>query len=499
MERSFFEVDMAVDAGQNSLNFTSEHSVANTTQDGSRMQTETAVAARILDSKECFGELQTPKARHEQVSRDAGMPRCPIRVGAVGGGGAVGQTNRQAMTEYGVEMGRSFRVGWGPGGVLVHSAAGQLNVPAVSPEGGQLELRKISTFVPTPDTDSVTVREKIEGNLKLHIRHQHQADAMDDDSSDRDGDGCDRQNRFIGEYVQHCSVAEKNVWQLVKCLFCLTDASHNGATALSKWLQSVVAEATPEQKTNIVHLLARKRIDDACNLALENKNYRLAMLIAQADGDPQMRSLVKEQVVHWKQGHGAERYWDCLDTTQQHVYSILSGSFDINESSVGLPQEDLGWRRNFGLHLWYQSPSYDVAKALDLYTDSCDRGAAVKPMPRMPRIAAHASAEDHPQDVEYILIDKKFRTDAQDAETVLDPRSCTAQQAIALDYAFTWQLQRFLLDECRGCGFEGYHQRSTKSGLQKLVRRYALPPLLRERRAGKLRGWRGGAGRGEAR
>ena len=53
----------------------------------------------------------------------------------------------------------------------------------------------------------------------------------------------------------------------------------------------------------IFSLLTGNRILDACNQAIENNDYRLALLLAQAGSNDMVRNIIKKQISDWLSSH----------------------------------------------------------------------------------------------------------------------------------------------------------------------------------------------------
>ena len=337
--------------------------------------------------------------------------------------------------DFGASMGRSFRVGWGPGGMLVYNFTSTGVEKATTPVG-TLQIQTVSVSKMTGDSSD---DETMTRSLATRLQHNTQeAEGMDDGDS--------AVLRLLEAYLDSCdSDAEKHVWQLVHCLY-LGDTSKDVRQAVSTWLQQVTRSS--KSRPSIVELLACRQIEEACEAAVEQRDFRLAALVAQADGPSALRSEILQQVRHWKVAASPSTmapgtFWDHMKAPERHVYAILSGDFDTTQQDLGISPETLGWRSCLGLHLWYKfgggTQSATTLKQLHTVMDSYDTSwqAQTAPRPR-PSYALPSCAADQVHDVCYTLLHSYAR-----GPVTLDPR---AHRPAVLDCSFVWHLQSLLAD-----------------------------------------------------
>ena len=339
--------------------------------------------------------------------------------------------------DFGARMGRSFRVGWGPGGMLIYNFTCPPGEESTTPIG-TLQMQTVSVSEMTGDSGS---DEAMTRDLSIRLAHyKREAGVMVDEDESAAAE------RLLEQYLSSCdSDTEKPVWQLVQCLY-LGDTSKDVRQAVSTWLQQVTKSSSA--KPSLVELLACRQIEEACEAAVEKRDFRLAALIAQADSPSELRGDVQKQVKCWKQAAypstlGPGTFWSQMKAPERHVYGILSGDFDTLQADLGISPETLGWRSCLGLHMWYKFgggvQSRTALEQLHTVMDSYDAAWQIKKAPRpRPSYASPSCPQDQPHDVCYSLLQSYAR-----APVALDPR---AHRPSVLDCSFVWHLQRLLAE-----------------------------------------------------
>jgi len=134
---------------------------------------------------------------------------------------------------------------------------------------------------------------------------------------------------------------------------------------------------------SIFSLLSANRLLDACKLAADCKDYRLALLLAQSSGGNEaVRSMVKKQIKEWIIS-GTDKY---LNADRLKLYMLISGSLVLDsenqENQTINACENLDWKRQFGLHLWYNClPINSIHDVLNSFEKSLSENLCNKPLP----------------------------------------------------------------------------------------------------------------------
>lgn len=196
----------------------------------------------------------------------------------------------------------------------------------------------------------------------------------------------------------------------------------------------------------VFSLLTGHQIAEACEVAQQSGDHRLALLLAQAGSTREARQLVSSQLVDWKELESDQ----FIDKEYLKVYALLAGILvwpssrgDINTC------ENLDWKRALGLHLWHHcSATASVAEALSEYengfTGQSSSGLYCK-RPAPPYMEKNESlfTDESCQDVLdtcYHLL-KLYSDRTYPLERVLAPPSHSSHH---LDYRISWHVMQSL-------------------------------------------------------
>ena len=125
---------------------------------------------------------------------------------------------------------------------------------------------------------------------------------------------------------------------------------------------------------SIFSMLTGNRIIDACLFAIDNKDYRLALLLSQGGGgcgNDKIRQMIKNQLDEWSTSN-SDKY---INVDMLKFYVLISGdltyNFKSNNSHLINLCENLDWKRQFSLVLWYNClPIHSIHDALILYEEN---------------------------------------------------------------------------------------------------------------------------------
>lgn len=179
---------------------------------------------------------------------------------------------------------------------------------------------------------------------------------------------------------QHYALAEKNlnemplnefqkislnVWSLLVTLWGyqeeLDDAASDDHFAImlrrdlfSKWLEETVtdknllkrAKSQGEYLQNLLNLLTAHKVSEACDLAFNNGDMNLSLLLAQTGGGNVVRALIAKQLQSWRETE-ADKF---VDIHRLKSMMLVSG-MPTYESSQGLVNiyEDLDWVKSLAV------------------------------------------------------------------------------------------------------------------------------------------------------
>uniref|UniRef100_A0A5F9C221 Nuclear pore complex protein Nup98-Nup96 n=1 Tax=Oryctolagus cuniculus TaxID=9986 RepID=A0A5F9C221_RABIT len=148
--------------------------------------------------------------------------------------------------------------------------------------------------------------------------------------------------------------------------------------AFSRWLSHTAApqieeEVSLTQKDNPVEAvfsyLTGNRIGEACSLAQQTGDHRLALLLSQLVGSQSVRELLTMQLVDWHQLQA-----DCfIQDERLRIFALLAGKpvWQLSEQKQINVCSQLDWKRSLAVHLWYLlPPTASISRALSMYEEA---------------------------------------------------------------------------------------------------------------------------------
>uniref|UniRef100_A0A8C5BWX6 Nuclear pore complex protein Nup98-Nup96 n=1 Tax=Gadus morhua TaxID=8049 RepID=A0A8C5BWX6_GADMO len=385
------------------------------------------------------------------------------------------------LMDAGLFMGRSFRVGWGPGWTLAHCAQQISQVSGVEPE----HEKEVEEEEEMEGEESASRLAVLQRPLEICLKHST--------VSTPEGSTCPLVQPQLGvsalhEYAQWISKLQQKadgdmvlgywaeVWTLCEALWgrlgsseALDDADDAEAPdeylqqlerrrAFSAWLSSGATARVEEEVGNagkenhaeaIFSYLTGGRISMACRLAQKHGEHRMAVLLAQAMGSQPCRELLGLQLADW-----CRMQTDChISEDRLRIFTLLAGK-PVWQSSECLVNvcSSLDWKRCVAVHLWYMlPPTASVADALAKYQDAFQVDGetgryACAPLPPYLDPSQGADMEDEDEEEESAkrpLYDlcfhllRLFSDRHYSLHQLLDPLAVTWER---LDYRLSWHL-----------------------------------------------------------
>ncbi|CAA6665046.1 unnamed protein product [Spirodela intermedia] len=307
-------------------------------------------------------------------------------------------------------MGRSFRVGWGPNGILVHSGT-----PVGKPRNGlssMIHFEKVTLDGAARDENGKVKEDLVDlffvSPLKLHMSLDHEFKQIGSEPCDiriqkivADRFTLPEICRGFIEIVERqldvpslsassrvILMHQVTVWELIRVLFSdrvvdgqsppLIDpeeddmaldkkdmssdvdlaASHLIRRAnFSYWLQESVRHRVQEDVSclsgsnflsHLLLLLTGRQLETAVELAASSGDVRLAILLSQAGGSMVNRSDVARQLDLWRI-NGLD--FNFIENERLKLYELLSGHVQ-----GAFHETKIDWKRYLGLVMWYHLP-----------------------------------------------------------------------------------------------------------------------------------------------
>ena len=219
-----------------------------------------------------------------------------------------------------------------------------------------------------------------------------------------------------------------------------------------------VNEAESKEEEAIAYLSGH-RIEDACGALIENRNFRLATLVAMIGGDTKIQGDMKEQLIEWRR----LKILSEISEPLRAIYELLAGNTGVCEGCKGSLEDrartfviseqfNLSWKQALGLRLWYgirQEEPIQVAIKKYLEDLNAHREDHARPMPWFVEQGVATSWDDAHVDQREDLLwglmkvfaDHMDRKKRHLLENVLIPEN---HQLSPIDYRLTWQLYQTL-------------------------------------------------------
>lgn len=332
-------------------------------------------------------------------------------------------------------LGCSFRVGWGPHGILVHSG-NPVGVEGLT-MSSMVQVEKVALDACVRDKEGKVRDELIElqfvSPLNLHMSLSRVVDGMEEQAAkirlrfiqcnrgelpgvcDKYEDLLVKQHAVEGLSSSQLLVLRHQVmaWHLLSVLFSekpvneerrvqddedletLDDVKISspglepGVAALvrradfSRWLQDSVRLAVQEEirdleardhlKMLFSHLTGRQ-LDECVQLAASRGDVRLACLVSQAGSSMGTRKDIASQLEVWEK-EGLD--FSLIERDMILLYKLLSGDIE-----GALEDRMIDWKRFLGLLMWYHlAPDTHIPEIIKAYSFLVEQRAAPLPVP----------------------------------------------------------------------------------------------------------------------
>ncbi|CAH8353738.1 unnamed protein product [Eruca vesicaria subsp. sativa] len=335
-------------------------------------------------------------------------------------------------------MGRSFRAGWGPNGVLLHTGNSIGSSSSQRVLSSVVNVDKIAIDKVVRDKKEKVQKEltdsAFETPLSLHKELDH------DEKEVRFGSFSLRLQRVVTDRVvltdicrSYIEIIEKQlefdglstsaklfsnhqvmVWELIKVLFSerqSTERSNYAASdneedmmqdvieesaevdtealplirraEFSCWLQECVSHRVQEDVSDLngsdylkhlFFLLTGRELDSAVELAISKGDVRLASLLSQAGGSTVNRDDIMQQLHIWGRNGLDFKY---IEKDRIKLYELLAGN--IHDA---LQDFTIDWKRFLGLLMWHHlPPDSSLPVIFRNYQLLLDQGKAPWPVP----------------------------------------------------------------------------------------------------------------------
>ncbi|KAL2335972.1 hypothetical protein Fmac_010418 [Flemingia macrophylla] len=342
------------------------------------------------------------------------------------------------IVDAGLFMGKSFRVGWGPNGILAHSGAPVGSSGNHKVLSSVVNLEKVAFDNLVRDENKKVSKELIDhalvSPLNFHKGINHVMKEVEFGPYKLAFQKLEANRTTLSEISRHyCDLIEGQLsvsglssssrlglthqvmtWEIIRVLFSdreqkaqveslgadneedmMQDMKENSLDAdqealplmrraeFSYWLRESVSYHVQNQISSlndshylqhIFVLLTGRQLDEAVQLAVSKGDVRLACLLSQAGGSTVNRSDIARQLDIWR-NKGLD--FSFIEKDRLRLYELLAGNIH-----GALHDVQIDWRRFLGLLMWYKlPPNTSLPIAFQTYKHFLDEGTAPYPVP----------------------------------------------------------------------------------------------------------------------
>lgn len=194
---------------------------------------------------------------------------------------------------------------------------------------------------------------------------------------------------------------------------------------ISKWFSSIIKTLNLFQPKNVYenilfHLL-NYNIIEASEIAFNDRNFNLSLLISQLPNVERISDNIEEQIKIW------DEYIISFDINLKNIYYLISGHPEKMNLPIKLP-----WICYVALHYWYSKKPFILKQAIHNYDNYHKTDIPPKPL--------YFNSERNDEDILYHLLNI-YSNEEYSVDHILNNYCITQNKH---DYIFTWILSYML-------------------------------------------------------
>lgn len=369
--------------------------------------------------------------------------------------------------------GRKFKISFGYGNQL--SILGTLQKKNLVFDGRTSDdytksiLKLVQVKSMTHETNE-KFKKSILGHLKIELNHDKRIRAGDSDCLLLDANGGTEallEHQQLAQKMSRESSDEQvqfnsTVWALLHALWGFiedVDPQEHAIVMLrrdllSSWIESVVIgsdlpTSNSDYLDRLLNLMMCHKVNEACDLALENADFNLSLLMAQSSGGPPIRQLIQHQLAGWHEVE-ADAF---IDDRRLRIMMLIAGVSAMNKNSkrddLNSQSEQtlinifdqLNWLKSLALQVWYiSSPVASVTDSVLAYGKIFNQ-EEFKVAPPLPPYVSQLDQRDFKYyDIRFHLL-KLFSQRSHPLELLLHPSTYTSD---LMDYRLSFLLLQSL-------------------------------------------------------
>lgn len=313
-------------------------------------------------------------------------------------------------------------------------------------------------------------KKSIVGHLRIELNHDVRVSVENSDCVRLEANGGTDallEHHQLAQKLQRESSDEQvtfnsTVWALMHALWGFIDDVDPQEHAvvmlrrdlLSSWIEGVVTDndllkSNVDYLDRLLNLMMCHKVNEACELALENSDFNLSLLMAQSSGGPAVRQLIQHQLAGWHEVE-ADAFIDerrlrimmmIAGVTAMNKNSKINGDSSKSELCLINIFDQLNWLKSLALQLWYIStPVASVTDSVYAYDKNFQQDNYEVAPPSPPYVSQLDQKEFKYFDIRYHLL-KLFSQRSHQLEVLLHPATYTFD---LMDYRLSFLLLQSL-------------------------------------------------------
>ena len=296
-------------------------------------------------------------------------------------------------TDFGLRMGRSFRIGWKPDGSILRITSGSILVQSkpklseIDERGSQLlEIHRqyaSQTFLGSDQLPSFNFSGR-SGIFSLRVALDTYSKSFSLTDNDVPTEAFDLISCLLQDstYVPSHSLMPTHTTEPNQESF-----QPGGLHAFKSWVQKSCIKCA---MSDINQAELSNDVFGAVFAALTSGNLETATVIASKYGYHQLSAIIAVGSTCAEYLHDQVRQWQVAGNVKfmsgdiLRVYSLLGGDLKLEEQRYKCGNKSIDWKRRLGMLLFYSCDTYggdfDIESLVEAYQSSVDRGVA--PVPR---------------------------------------------------------------------------------------------------------------------
>lgn len=279
--------------------------------------------------------------------------------------------------------GRKFKICWNHANEFTilnsHSSTLLFKGRSLPDDLSKTLIKKVQMKSMLHDTNEQFKKSAIE-HLKIQLKYNKRVNQDDYHYLEASGgttalrEHFELSQKLSKDFSDDKNIFDSTVWSLMEALWGFIDdinmevQDHTNIMLrkdlLSSWCENVVTDndalkSNQDYLDRLMNLMMCHKVNDACDLAFENNDIHLSLLIAQSSGSLAVKQLIQHQLSCWRQVEADE----FIDERRLKILMLVAGipAMEGPKNNALNVFENHNWLKCLALQLWYISSSVSSA------------------------------------------------------------------------------------------------------------------------------------------